>query len=34
MNDRMTASDFRTLPKPVSVQDAVHTLLAMPVPLR
>jgi hypothetical protein len=34
MNDRMTASDFRPLSKPVSVQDAVHTLLAMPVPLR
>jgi len=34
MNDKMTASDFRPLPGPVSVQDAVHTLLAMPVPLR
>ena len=34
MNDKMTASDFRPLPGPVSVQEAVHTLLAMPVPLR
>ena len=34
MNNRMTATDFRPLPGPISVQDAVHTLLAMPVPLR
>jgi len=34
MNNKMTASDFRPLPGPVSVQDAVHTLLAMSVPLR
>jgi len=34
MNDKMTASDFRPLSGPMSVQDAVHTLLAMPVPLR
>jgi hypothetical protein len=34
MNDKMMASDFRPLPAPMSVQDAVHTLLAMPVPLR
>jgi len=34
MNNKMTASDFRPLPKPMSVQEAVHALLAMPVPLR
>jgi hypothetical protein len=34
MNDKMIASDFRPLPGPVSVQEAVHTLLAMPVPVR
>jgi len=34
MNNKMTAWDFRPLPKPVSVQEAVHTLLDMPVPLR
>jgi len=34
MNDKMTATDFRPLSGPMSVQDAVHTLLAMPVPLR
>jgi len=34
MNDKMTAYDFQPLPAPVSVQEAVHTLLAMPVPLR
>jgi hypothetical protein len=34
MNDKMMASDFRPLPAPMSVQDAVHTLLAMPVALR
>ena len=30
----MAAWDFHPLPKPVSVQEAVHMLLAMPVPLR
>jgi hypothetical protein len=34
MNNQMTATDFRPLPGPISVQDAVHTLLAMSVPLR
>lgn len=34
MNDKMTATDFRPLPGPISVQDAVKTLLAMPVTLR
>ena len=34
MNDKMTASDFHLLPAPISFQDAVHTLLAMPVPTR
>jgi len=34
MNDKMTASDFRPLPRSMSVQEAVHTLLAMPVALR
>lgn len=31
MNDRMTASDFRPLPAPMSVEEAVKALLAMPV---
>jgi len=34
INDNMTASDFRPLPGPVSVQEAVRMLLAMTVPLR
>jgi hypothetical protein len=34
MNDKMTQYDFRPLPAPMSVQEAVRTLLAMPVPLR
>jgi hypothetical protein len=34
MNNKMTASDFRPLPAAMSVQEAVHALLAMPVPLR
>jgi hypothetical protein len=34
MNDKMTAYDFKLLPAPMTVQQAVHTLLAMPVPLR
>lgn len=33
-NNLMTATDFRLLPAPMSVQEAVHTLLAMPIPLR
>lgn len=33
-NAVMGASDFHLLPLPVSFQDAVHTLLAMPVPTR
>jgi len=33
-DNQMTASDFRPLPAPVSFQDAVRLLLAMPVPLR
>lgn len=33
-NNLMTASDFRLLPAPMSVQEAVHTLLDMPIPLK
>ncbi len=33
-NTRMSSFDFRLLPAPVSFQDAVRTLLAMPVPTR
>jgi len=34
MNDKMIQYDFRPLPAVMSVQEAVRTLLAMPVPLR
>jgi len=33
-NTRMNASDFHLLPAPVTFQEAVHLLLAMPIPLR
>ena len=33
-NNQMTASDFHLLPAPVSFQEAIHLLLAMPIPLR
>ena len=33
-NSQMTASDFRPLTAPVSFQEAVRMLLAMPIPLR
>ncbi len=33
-NTTMTSSDFRLLPAPLSVQDAVHTLLSMPIQTR
>jgi hypothetical protein len=31
-NNQMTASDFHMLPAPIDFQDAVHQLLALPVP--
>jgi len=34
MDNHMTAYNFQPLPSPLSVQEAVRTLLAMPVPLR
>jgi hypothetical protein len=33
-NNQMSAADFRLLPAPLSVQEAVHTLLAEQIPLR
>jgi len=33
-DNQMTASDFRPLPAPVSFEEAVRLLLAMPIPLR
>ena len=33
-NTTMHSFDFRLLPAPLNFQDAVHTLLAMPVPTR
>jgi len=33
-NTRMSASDFHLLPAPVTFQEAVHLLLATPIPLR
>jgi hypothetical protein len=34
LKDKMSAYNFHQLPAPLSVQDAVKTLLALPVPLR
>ncbi len=34
MNDQMTATDFRPLPAPVTFDEGIHMLLAMPVQVR
>jgi len=34
MNETMSAANFQVLPAPVSLEEAVHQLLAMPVALR